>query len=53
MRKFLSVVLCTSLLFAFVVPTVQNNEENYGISTCAIFDEEDEYYSGPNFEPLP
>lgn len=44
MKKFLSLVLCASLLFAFTVTTVQNNDENYGISTCGIFGEEDEFF---------
>lgn len=45
MKKFLSLVLCVALLFGFTVPAMENNE-NSGISTCEIFDEEDEFYSG-------
>lgn len=47
MKKFVALLLCASMIFAFATPAVKAVEEE-SISVCGlIFDDEDEVY-GPN-----
>lgn len=46
MKKFVALLLCASMIFAFATPAVKAVEEE-SISVCAIFDEIDEVDS-PN-----
>ena len=49
MKKFIALLLCASMLCAFVVIPTVNAQGNNGVSVCGIFDEEDEIYDGPQF----
>ena len=44
MKKFIALLLCASMLCAFVVIPTVNAQGNNGVSVCGIFDEEDEIY---------
>lgn len=49
MKKLIALLLCASMLCAFVaIPAVETQEEGM-ISVCEVFDEEDEWYDHPVF----